>query len=62
MNDQALSQLIALHFGASAMTIGAIVFGVLLLLLVFITIRDHLLNFDNMENDRVPPRINFPGE
>jgi hypothetical protein len=62
MNESALAQLIALHYGASAMTIGAIVIGLLLLLLVFITIRDHLLNFDNTENDRVPPRINFPGE
>jgi hypothetical protein len=62
MNEQALSQLIILHFGAAAMTIGAIVFGLLLLLLVYITIKDHLLNFDNKETENVPPRIQFPGD
>lgn len=63
MNQEALAQLIIIHFGASAMTIGAIVFAVLLMLMLYITIRDHLLNFENSEKTNVQPRsVEFPGE
>ena len=62
MNEFYYSQFIALIFGATAMIMGGMVMALLLLLMVFITIRDHLLNFDNEENSNVPPRVNFPGE
>jgi hypothetical protein len=58
IDDPILAQVIALHFGASAMTIGAMVFAVLLLLLVYVTTRDNILNYREDSSDR--PRFPNP--
>lgn len=60
MNSHAYNQFIAQIFGATAMEMGAMVLAVLLLLVVFITIRDHFFNFDSEVGPNVQ-QIRLPG-
>jgi hypothetical protein len=61
MIDSTHAQMIALYFGPSAMTAGAIVFAVSLALLAYITIRDHITNFDKENRHDTPRTVDFPG-